>query len=301
MLTLLKEKLSPSQFLPLLKYKTKFESSLNKAISELSVRFTLRDACAYSLQSGGKRLRPILVMLIAEATGNGIDVTDAALAIEYFHTASLILDDLPAMDNDDFRRGKPALHIEYGETIALLASNSLLFEAFHAIHVASEKVKALPEPFGSRAEQCRAIALERASNIAGIRGATAGQFYDLFPPDSSLENALKIIELKTVTFFEGAFTFGWIFGGGDPNRLDDVTAMAKHFGMAFQIADDIDDMAQDESKGERLNLAGHLGRQAAEELFEEQLALFDEKRLELNLDTPMLRLIRQMMCPPASS
>src|SRR6202167_2596390 len=101
-------------------HRDKIEQEIAKSILSFGEKTKLRDACEYALTTSGKRFRPLIVIFIAEALGNGLNVYEAALAVEFFHTASLIADDLPCMDNDDERRDKPSLHKVYGEAIALL-------------------------------------------------------------------------------------------------------------------------------------------------------------------------------------
>lgn len=118
----------------------------------------------------GKRLRPILVLMIADALGLGADVMPAALSVEFFHTASLIADDLPCMDNDDLRRERPSLHKVFGESVAILASYALIAEGYGAI-----------ARNGQNCPASAVICLEAVRRAAGIRGATHGQFLDLSP------------------------------------------------------------------------------------------------------------------------
>ena len=114
--------------------KNKVEEELKSVISNLGEKTKLRDACEYSLLSGGKRVRPIIVLMIREALGARFDVMPAALATEFFHTASIIADDLPCMDNDDQRRDKPTLHKVFDESVALLSSYTLISLGYEYIH-----------------------------------------------------------------------------------------------------------------------------------------------------------------------
>ena len=231
----------------------------------------LRDACEYALLNGGKRLRPILVLLIADALGCGEDVMPAALAVEFFHTASLIADDLPCMDNDALRRNCPSVHKEFGESVAILASYALIAEGYGGV-----------AKNGGKSPESLKLCLQAATRCAGINGATNGQFLDLYPPDSKLETIKKIIYQKTVTLFEISFVFGWLFGGGDPAKLSLVKACALHLGMAFQIADDLLDFAADPTS---VNIAAVLGREEALRLFEEEIGAFIALLKELGLWT----------------
>lgn len=241
-------------------YKDRFENELPKMIEQMGEVGVLKDACAYALKSGGKRLRPILVLMIGEMLGN-CDVMPSAFSVECFHTASLIADDLPCMDNDSIRRGIPTLHIAFGETAAVLASFTLMGAGYGGIH---ENGKIMAKDGEKRAMIC----LGEAVRCAGLNGATQGQFLDLFPPDLNLETIQSIIYKKTVTLFEISFLFGWIFGGGELDRIPLLKKCAYHLGLAFQIADDLEDVAQE--KG--LNLALCLGREKAISCLEQEIA-----------------------------
>src|SRR4051812_27366528 len=114
--------INPLKYSQFFSHRDTIEQEIAKSIMGLGEKSKLRDACEYALKSGGKRFRPLLVILVAEALGSETNVCDAALSIEFFHTASLIVDDLPCMDNEEERRSKPSLHKVYGESIAILAS-----------------------------------------------------------------------------------------------------------------------------------------------------------------------------------
>jgi len=276
-------------------HRDRIEQEIARSILCFGEKNKLRDACEYALKSGGKRYRPLLVLLVAEALGNGLNVLDAALSVEFFHTASLIVDDLPCMDNEDERRSQPTVHKIYGEPISLLTSYSLICAAFEKIHHNTIRMKEAEEPFCSEAERVGALALEQASRSAGILGATGGQFYDLFPPHLSLDSLRGVIYKKTVTLFEVSFVFGWLFGGGDETRLERVRACAYHFGMAFQVADDLGDLDQDEKNERDINLAKHIGKERAFLVFEEELKLFKIALMELGLDTPSFKKMVEML------
>ena len=264
-------------------YRRKFEKELSLSIERFGEKSRLRDACEYALVCGGKRLRPIIVMMIADALSNGLDVMPAALGVEFFHTASLIADDLPCMDNDDIRRNRPSLHKAFGEATAILASYTLIAEGYGGIHLNGERMKE-DGRFGSMANDASLLCLAAATRCAGIQGATNGQFLDLFPPDATWETILKVIVQKTVTLFEISFYFGWLFGGGSLSRLEDLRMCAFHLGMAFQIADDLDDDRQDGETG--VNTATLLGKEKAISLFEREIASFRSSLERLDLWTP---------------
>ncbi len=274
-------------------HRDKIEQEVAKSILTLGEKTKLRDACEYALKSGGKRFRPLLVLLVAEALGNNLNVLDAALSVEFFHTASLIVDDLPCMDNEEERRSQPTLHKIYGESIALLSSYALICAAFEKIH--TNTVKMRESLFRETADAAGILALENATRCAGISGATGGQFYDIFPPNLTLDTLRQVIYQKTVTLFEVSFVFGWLFGGGEAYRIEQVKKSAYHFGMAFQIADDLGDLAQDEKNQREINLAKHIGKERAYSVFEEELKLFKISLMELGLDTPSFKKMCDML------
>jgi len=256
-------------------YREKIEAELRKFIEQMGEKNRLRDACEYALTNGGKRLRPILVLMIADAIGTCRDVIPAALSVEFFHTASLIADDLPCMDNDDVRRDKNSLHKEFDESTAILASYALIAEGYGGIYRNSRNL--------TSSDGITALCLEAATRCAGINGATGGQFLDLNPPDAKLETIKKIIYQKTVTLFEIAFVFGWLFGGGDPSELPKVKRCSYHLGMAFQIADDLLDNTQDEVQESSINISSACGKDIATSLFEKEMERFRNSLQELGL------------------
>jgi len=265
------------------KYKEKTEKEIASYIEKMGEKTKLRDACEYALSGGGKRFRPLIVMMVAEALANDLDVTPAALGVEFFHTASLIADDLPCMDNDDERREKPSLHKVYGETVALLSSYALITAAFETIYTNTALMQ--NSPFKERAGLVCTLALASATHCSGINGATGGQFFDLYPPSLSLETIKDVIYKKTITLFEVSFVFGWLFGGGDPNLLDEVKKVAFHMGMAFQVADDIGDIIQDEKKEKNISIVKKLGKEKAYAFFLEEMDSFENGLNKLGIYT----------------
>lgn len=270
-------------------YQQFIEKKLQESISQLGPKSNVRDACEYALLNGGKRFRPALVFMIAKALGYGIDVTPAALGIEYFHTASLIADDLPCMDNDDERRNKPTTHRVYGESTALLATYALISAGYACLAENAEIVKHSNHPFASQSDRLCVLALENATYNTGLKGATGGQFLDLFPPSLSIDVLREVLHKKTVTLFEISFVFGWLFGGGDPALLPLVKKSASHFGMAFQIADDIEDQAQDLMNERSINVANIFGIDDATKMFHEETEMFQQTLDELKLNRGELK------------
>lgn len=256
-------------------YQKIVENAIRENISALGPKSALRDACEYALLNGGKRFRPALVLMIANALDKGNDATQAALAIEYFHTASLVVDDLPSMDNDDERRNKPSVHKAYGEPAALLVSYALIAAGYGCIATNAKQMDS---------DKVCILALENATHNTGLFGATGGQFIDLYPPDLSLETLRDVIHKKTVSLFEIAFVFGWLFGGGATEKLDLVKKAASHFGTAFQITDDLGDVEQDIANKRFVNVAVTFGKEKAEQIVQEEIEgfLHTIERLGLN-------------------
>uniref|UniRef100_UPI003D2D6694 polyprenyl synthetase family protein n=1 Tax=Paenibacillus oryzisoli TaxID=1850517 RepID=UPI003D2D6694 len=211
--------------------------------AEWQVPVSLREAMNYSLMAGGKRLRPILVLAAAEALGGSqAAALPVALAIEMVHTYSLVHDDLPAMDNDDYRRGKLTNHKVYGEAMAILAGDALLTHAFHSVAQA-HKVHGAP------AERVLAITEELAS-YAGARGMVGGQAADMLGEQgiTSLEELTFIHRHKTSDLMVFSLRAGGHIAGATPEQLAALTAFGDALGLAFQIQDDILDIIGDESK-----------------------------------------------------
>src|ERR1700722_7310159 len=267
-------------------HRDRIEQEIAKSILSFGEKTKLRAGCEYALTVGGKRFRPLIVILVAEALGHGMNVYESALSVEFFHTASLIADDLPCMDNDDERREKPSLHKVYGEAIALLASYALITAAFEKIHSNAVIMKEAHPPFCHFSDRACTLALESATHCAGILGATGGQFLDLFPPNQSLDTIKQVIYKKTVTLFQVSFVFGWLFGGGDVSKLEKVRKVAYHFGMAFQTADDLGDMLQDEKKQRETSIARLIGKERALALFDEEMRLLRKELQDLGILTP---------------
>lgn len=275
-------------------YHAQIERVIKENTSSLGRKSKLRDACEYALLNGGKRFRPALVLMIAKALGSRTDATQAALAIEYFHTASLIADDLPCMDDDDFRREKPSTHKVFGESIALLASYALISAGYECL---AKNSKTSP----SNGDLICRLALENATYNTGLLGATGGQFLDLFPPDLSLETLRDIIHKKTVSLFEISFVFGWLFGGGNLDQINDVKKAASHFGMAFQIADDLGDVAQDIKNQRKVNFALVFGPENALDMFRSEIDAFAKMIVSLKINTQEFQAIIALLTKQAEA
>jgi geranylgeranyl diphosphate synthase type II len=195
----------------------------------------IREAMEYSLLAGGKRLRPILAMMAYELFDEETEkVWSYACSLELIHTYSLIHDDLPAMDNDDYRRGKPTNHKVYGEGFAILAGDALLNAAFELIHASLLKN---PQLNHIRAAAC-------ISKAAGIQGMIGGQCMDLFyenkPIDKELLNLMH--NKKTGALIQAALVSGALIAGAGEEDLQRLEKFGQLIGLAFQISDDILDV-----------------------------------------------------------
>ncbi len=198
----------------------------------------LRDACRYPLATGGKRMRPLLCFAAAEAAGG--DPRRAmvpAVAVELLHTYSLVHDDLPCLDDDDERRGRPTVHVVYGEALALLAGDALLTEAFAVLATAP-------------ADQAGGLVRELAG-AAGARGMIAGQAVDI-GADGPIEDVTALLRLhgaKTGALIRAAVRMGAIAAGAPPATVEALDEYATAVGLAFQIHDDVLDADQDAAEG----------------------------------------------------
>lgn len=204
---------------------------------------SLRDAMQYSLMAGGKRLRPLLVVAAAEALGaQRTAAFPVACAVEMVHTYSLIHDDLPAMDNDDYRRGKLTNHKVYGEATAILAGDALLTHAFYSVVQAGRKS-------GVPAEALLSI-VEDLSELAGARGMVGGQVADMEGEQGMTDiEQLQYIHLhKTGDLIVFSLLAGARIGGATKGQLEALRVFGRDLGLAFQIQDDILDLTGDEQK-----------------------------------------------------
>lgn len=277
-------------------YKLLFDKKVENHLDELGPKNLVRDACEYALLNGGKRFRPALVLMIVKALGFGVDVSQAALGIEFFHTASLIADDLPCMDNDDERRNKPSVHRLFGESVALLATYALISAGYACLAKNARQIEISSfHPFAHQSDRLCLLALENATFNTGLFGATGGQFLDLSPSPPTLSFIREVIHKKTVTLFEISFVLGWLFGGGNEADLSCVKKCAGHFGLAFQIADDLDDMSQDLANNRPINLANAFGKEYAIQLFHEEMDQFDQALKELRLNEGELHSLAQLL------
>jgi geranylgeranyl diphosphate synthase type II len=195
----------------------------------------VHEAMRYSVFAGGKRLRPLLALFACEAVGaDPAEAMPAAVALELIHTYSLIHDDLPAMDDDDFRRGRPTCHKVYGEAIAILAGDGLLTHAF----------RVLAEPGGGGVAARRLQVIAEIAEAAGSRGMVGGQAMDILSEGRALdrETLLYLHTHKTGALIRASIRAGGIAGGAEGESLAALTRYGEAIGLAFQIVDDILDI-----------------------------------------------------------
>ncbi len=218
----------------------KIENSLINYLPEaLEGQTEVVDAMKYSLSNGGKRIRPIFTLEFAKACGSERnDAIDFACAVEYIHTYSLIHDDLPCMDNDDMRRGKPSCHKQFSEATALLAGDALLTHAFEIVagsNLSYDK---------------KTMAVSLLAQNAGVTGMIGGQVIDLKfeKGNPTVKEILSVYKLKTGALISAACLIGCIAADASPEQLSAASKFAYNLGIAFQIKDDILDIIGDEDK-----------------------------------------------------
>ena len=209
------------------------DRALEKIIKSHFSDTRLTQAMRYSLMASGKRLRPVLCMAAAETVGQvNSDVIAAACGIEMIHTYSLIHDDLPAMDNDRLRRGKPTCHVQFDEATAILAGDALLTFAFEIFASAS----VLPANAG-----IWLAVIQNISKAAGHKGMVEGQMQDIAAEGRmmTLDDLKTMHGLKTGALIEASVVSGALLAGGSASDIRQLEIYARHTGLAFQVVDDI--------------------------------------------------------------
>ena len=223
-------------FLSTLKnYKNRIDKNLEEILPDRSLS-VLADSMSYSVVNGGKRLRPILVYLASELTANEINyksIDDLAIAVELMHCYSLIHDDLPAMDDDDLRRGMPTCHIAFGEATAILAGDALQPLAYEVI---------LKSP--NITDKDKIFILRELANACGYQGMVEGQMLDMLSNKDkfTLEELDIMHNLKTGELIKTSLILGGRLAQYDENRLKAIKDFGIKIGLAFQITDDIIDI-----------------------------------------------------------
>jgi geranylgeranyl diphosphate synthase, type II len=231
------------------------ERALKRSVEEpTGAAARLHEAMRYSLLAGGKRLRPVLALASCEAVGGKVEAAmGLACAVEMIHTYSLIHDDLPCMDDDDMRRGRPTNHKVYGEAIATLAGDALLTDAFKVLAVSD----------GSASP---ALVLETVAELAAAAGSTgmvAGQVIDLLGEGESktVEELEELHGKKTGALFLASVRGGARLGGASASQIESLDAYARALGLAFQVVDDLLDVqGTPEQMGKRTQKDGERGK-----------------------------------------
>lgn len=209
----------------------RLDRALSIWIDQLEPGGRLEEAMRYSLMAGGKRLRPNLCLAAAQAVGGSADsVLAVACALEMIHTYSLIHDDLPAMDDDNLRRGKPTCHVAFDEATAILAGDALLTMAF-------EVVASMPDA----SPELRLEVIRIISAAAGPKGMVGGQMLDMLSEGTGLGLAEleNLHKLKTGTLIEASLAAGALSAGASSAQVEAVRTYGRAIGLAFQVADDI--------------------------------------------------------------
>lgn len=223
-------------------YIKKFQERVDKALeaalhSEDTLPTSLHKAMRYSVFAGGKRIRPVLMMAACEAVGGDIEkVLPAACSMEMIHTYSLIHDDLPAMDDDDFRRGRPTNHKVFGEATAILAGDALLTEAFGLLSA--------PDSLSDIPAETRLQLINIMARCAGSMGMVGGQVVDMEAEgkEADLPTLEYIHTHKTGALILAAIQCGALVGGCNQEQFDALSRYGGTAGLAFQVADDILDV-----------------------------------------------------------
>ncbi|MGX7264534.1 polyprenyl synthetase family protein [Enterococcus crotali] len=251
------------------------EKEMETFINDHTANDQLKEAMLYSIHAGGKRFRPLLVLATIRSFNKEPQTWDhqVAAALEMIHTYSLIHDDLPAMDDDDLRRGKPTNHKVFGEAQAILAGDGLLTAAFQLIAISQTEVHQ------------KVLLIQLLSKASGIQGMVAGQAGDLQGEarELSLTELADVHEKKTGALIEFALLAGGILAEQPAEIVDLLGTFAQHLGLAFQIKDDLLDATSSEAelgkkvgRDEALNKStypGLLGLKGAKDALNEQLSL----------------------------
>ena len=270
--------MTPHTASPLSAYLDQLRAVVDEALTSLFARSTaprlVVEAMEYAVLGGGKRLRPCLTLATAEAIAerDGRPIAEArtralpnACALELVHTYSLVHDDLPAMDDDTLRRGRPTAHVVFGDGLAILAGDGLLTEAFHVIAADSSRIVAPGAPEMSAGARLRSV--ELLAVAAGAAGMVGGQAIDLaaagrIPRHQAQPLDARTLEdmhaRKTGALIRAAATLGAASGEADDRTLRAVDAFARELGLAFQIVDDILDV-----EGSEAELGKTAGKDAA--------------------------------------
>jgi geranylgeranyl pyrophosphate synthase len=241
--------------------------------------------------SGGKRLRSVITLTVAEALNPELDLTKFALCVELLHNASLVIDDMPCMDNDNYRRGKETVHFKYGSCKAQALVSYFLKKAYEFLHHNYTDLKESTNMVRDIDNVILNI-YDILNKNMGFLGAATGQFIDICPMNAimkeesykkyynSVESILDLIYLKTTTFFEIGFLPAYLLSlnrESTKDELNKVHKLVKYFGLAFQISDDFDDIEQDTNRVNseyNPNLVCKYGQDKAHNIYKDALGQF---------------------------
>ncbi|MGI6225431.1 MAG: polyprenyl synthetase family protein [Peptococcales bacterium] len=257
------------------------------------------EAMRYSVFAGGKRLRPILCLAACEAVGgSNEEVLPVACALELIHTYSLIHDDLPAMDNDDLRRGKPTNHIVFGEALAILAGDALLTYSFEIINQLGLKSKKKEKVFEVGFEIAKA---------AGTGGMIGGQVLDMLSENQKIDKEIlfAIHNYKTGALIKGSIKAGAILGGGNAKQIASLTEYGDNLGLAFQITDDLLDILGDaqvigkpvgsDAKNQKATFPALFGIEKSQEMAQEAINKAEKALIDFGQEADPLRLLARYL------
>ncbi|MFP7297709.1 polyprenyl synthetase family protein [Neobacillus niacini] len=280
-------------------YKQLLESELRTLVEKLNAPPNIKEAMHYSLRAGGKRIRPLLVFATLAAFGKDPKMgLLAASAIEMIHTYSLIHDDLPSMDNDDLRRGKPTNHKVFGEALAILAGDALLTYSF-------EVIGKIPNEIASSETKLQLV-IEMAK-AAGSEGMVGGQVADIEGEGKSLTiEELEYIHIhKTGKLLKYSVIAGALLGGANHDQLENLKAFAHHLGLAFQIQDDILDLEGNtellgkpvgsDTTNQKSTYPQLLSMEGAKEALQKQLVLSKQYLEDTGLNIHLLNEIAELV------
>ena len=289
----------------MLNYKIKMKK-VNESIENLiynpikETNPVLYDIVKHALD-GGKRLRSVITLTVAESLNPELDLTQFALCVELLHNASLVIDDMPCMDNDNYRRGKETIHFKYGSCKAQALVSYFLKKAYGFLHSNYTELKD-KQPNDSKIDSIILSIYDILNKNMGFLGAATGQFIDICPMNAiikedsykkyykSVENILDLIYLKTTTFFEIGFLPAYLLSLNretTPDELEKVHKLVKYFGLAFQISDDFDDIEQDKNRVNseyNPNIVCKYGLEEARSIYDDALNQFLKLSSELDIN-----------------
>ena len=233
-------------------------------LDKIAYNETIYKAMKYSLLAGGKRIRPILLLKSSELLGGRLeDAMPFAIAMEMIHTYSLVHDDLPAMDDDDFRRGKLTNHKVFGEAVAILAGDGLINSAYELM------TNFILKEFSSGKDISRYLrAFKEISSSAGVEGMIGGQVVDILSDEMGInsEKLKYMYKYKTAALITASTVAGGIIGGGTEKEIESLREYGEAVGLAFQIRDDILDDDEDRENNKQTYLSFYPNKEAEKEL-----------------------------------